>query len=123
MLNLRGLGQISYSVSDVARTTAFFRDVLGVPFLFSPGPDMAFFDLWGTRLFVESGGSEPGTNSVLYFRVGSIEACYTALEGKVDFFDAPHLIATLPDHELWMFFIRDPDGQLIGFMEERPLPA
>ena len=30
-------------------------------------------------------------------------------------------IAKMPDHELWMGFLRDPDENLIGIMAELPL--
>ena len=32
---------------------------------------------------------------------------------------APQLTAKMPDHELWAAFVRDPDGNLIGLMEEK----
>ena len=31
----------------------------------------------------------------------------------------PQLAAKMPDHELWTGFVRDPDGNLIGLMEEK----
>ena len=31
---------------------------------------------------------------------------------------APQLTAKMPDHELWMAFVRDPDGNLVGLMSE-----
>jgi len=114
MPKLNGLGQIAYHVTDVAATAAFFRDKLNLPFLFSAGPGMSFFDLWGVRLMVSEG--EAGKTGTLYFSVDDIDE---AFKSDLEFVDEPHLIAKMPDHDLWMVFFKDPDGNLIGFMEER----
>lgn len=117
---MNGLGQIAYHVSDVARSTEFFRDKLGLPFLFAAGPGLAFFDLWGVRLMLESGAKqENGSNGCLYFKVDNVDRTFANFQGKLDFVDEPHLIARMPDHELWMVFFRDPDDNLLAFMEER----
>ncbi len=120
MVQLQGLGQIALTVSDVEASTKFYRDVLSLPFLFAAGPSLAFFDLGSVRLMLTA--PENGStlqNSVLYYRCSNLDAAYQALVGSAEVIDAPHLIAKMPDHELWMFFIRDPDGNLIGLMEER----
>ena len=58
--------------------------------------------------------------SVLYFKVADIDAAYTDLGAKgVEFIDAPHLIAKLPDHELWMAFFRDSEGNTFALMHEK----
>ncbi|HEY0780336.1 MAG TPA: VOC family protein [Gemmatirosa sp.] len=127
---LTGIGQIAVVAADVARATAFYRDVLGLPFLFAaPGPDgapaLAFFDAGGVRLMLTpteaptDGGRAPGT-SVLYYRTADLDATYAAVvaRGAVPA-GAPHLIARMPDHELWMGFIRDSEGNLLGLMSER----
>ena len=46
-----GLGQISIIAHDLPRATAFYRDVLGLPLLFTAGV-LAFFDCCGVRLFL-----------------------------------------------------------------------
>lgn len=121
MPHAQRLGQIAFNVADVAEAMRLFRDVLGVPFLFAPYPGLAFFDLWGVRLMVAAleDGQEPGRNSVLYFQVPSIDQAYADLKDQLAFVDEPHLIAKMPDHELWMVFFRDAEENLLGFMEER----
>jgi catechol 2,3-dioxygenase-like lactoylglutathione lyase family enzyme len=119
---LRSLGQIHVSVSDVDRAVAFYRDVLGVPFLFQvPGQSMAFFDLDGVRLYLGAPEDEAyRSRAMLYFRVDDLEGAVTALrERGVPFDSEPHLIAHMDDHDLWMAFCHDPDGNNLALMEER----
>jgi catechol 2,3-dioxygenase-like lactoylglutathione lyase family enzyme len=119
---LSALGQIHLSVSDIDRAVAFYRDTLGVPFLFRvPGQPMAFFDLEGVRLYLGVPESEAfRSQGMLYFRVEDLDVAVSALrERGVDFLDDPHLIARMDDHDLWMAFFRDPDGNNLALMEER----
>jgi catechol 2,3-dioxygenase-like lactoylglutathione lyase family enzyme len=121
-VRLNRIGQIAIPVADVERATAFYRDVLGMRFLFSAPPALAFFDCGGIRLMLDS-AAPAGTerhSSIIYYRVMDLDAAYEALRTwGVAFEAAPHLIARMPDHELWMAFLRDPDGNLIGLMSER----
>ena len=105
---------------DLARATAFYTDVLGLRHLFSAGT-MAFYDCGGTRLMLGMASSpeydHPG--SVLYFRVGDIHAAHrTLLDRGVAFKGAPHLVAKMPDHELWMAFFGDTEGNTLALMAE-----
>ena len=116
------IGQIAYTVRDVEKMTVFFRDVLGLTFLFPAGPNLAFFSAGGVRLMLSTpqGAGEAGKNSTLYFKVNDVAAAHAAIVGRGAANErAPQLTAKMPDHELWMAFIRDPDGNLIGLMEER----
>jgi predicted enzyme related to lactoylglutathione lyase len=110
-------------VSNVDKALAFYRDVLGLIFLFSAGPNLAFLDAAGTRIMLTTseGSGAIGQNSVLYFKVSDIAAVHAALveRGAKDE-RAPQLAAKMPDHELWTGFLRDPDGNLVGLMEEKP---
>ena len=119
-VGLGTLGQIAMPVRDLDRATAFYRDALGVRFLFAV-PGLAFFDCDGIRLMLsvpESAGSD-GAGSVLYFRVDDLGASVAALADRgVAFIDEPHLIATMPDHELWMAFFRDSEGNTLALMSE-----
>ena len=128
------IGQIAVVVADVARAIAFYGDVLGLPFLFAaPGADgapaLAFFDAGGVRLMLTrteaqaDGGAAPGT-SVIYYRTADLDATYaTAVARGAAPAGAPHLIARMPDHELWMAFVRDSEQNLLGLMSERPHAA
>jgi methylmalonyl-CoA/ethylmalonyl-CoA epimerase len=123
-VKLSSLGQIALTVKDVKASTAFYRDKLGLPFLFAAPPALAFFNLNGIRLMLsepEAGQTLAG-NSTLYFNVADIQAAYEELRGRgVPFDEAPHLIARLATTEVWMAFFRDPDGNLMGIMSEIPL--
>jgi methylmalonyl-CoA/ethylmalonyl-CoA epimerase len=121
-VRLASLGQIALTVHDLDRAVAFYRDTLGVPHLFTVPPRLAFFDCDGVRLMLGlPEGDEPGRpGAILYFRVTGIEESHRALVARgVSFTHAPHLIARMPDHELWMAFFRDPDGNSLALMEEK----
>ncbi len=115
------IGQIAIVCSDVARATAFYRDVLGLRFLFAAGPKLAFFDCGGVRLMLDANDGEVETGtSVLYYFVANIDATYDELSGKgVQFLEKPHMIARMPDHELWLAAFRDSEENVLGIMEER----
>jgi predicted enzyme related to lactoylglutathione lyase len=119
---LSEIGQIAITVSDVAKATTFYRDVLGLKFLFGAGPNLAFLQAGGVRLMLSTpqGHGEPGKNSILYFKVKEIAATHAAVvaRGAKNERD-PALTAKMPDHELWIGFVRDPDGNLVGLMEEK----
>jgi catechol 2,3-dioxygenase-like lactoylglutathione lyase family enzyme len=125
-MDIIGLGQVALSVSDVARSTAFYRDTVGLQFLFAAGPSLAFLDLGNARLMLSApeGAFAPGSSTVLYLRVADITASHAAMRGRgVTFVDAPHLVAPMPDHDLWMCFFHDPDGHTLALMCERPKGA
>jgi methylmalonyl-CoA/ethylmalonyl-CoA epimerase len=122
LASLGPIGQIALPVRDPERATAFYRDTLRLPFLFAV-PPLAFFDCGGVRLML----SVPETpelappGSVIYFRVPDIAAAHADLSARgVAFRDAPHLIARLSDHELWMAFFDDTEGNLLALMGELP---
>ena len=118
---LSQIGQIALVVSDVAHATAFYRDVLGLKFLFTAPPNLAFFGAGSVRVMLTTpqGHGEIGKNSVVYFKVDDIEATYAAIVTRGARSErAPAMIAKMPDHDLWMAFVRDPDGNLIGLMSE-----
>jgi catechol 2,3-dioxygenase-like lactoylglutathione lyase family enzyme len=117
------LGQVALTVADVPRAVDFYRDALGLPLLFQAPPGLAFFDCGGIRLMLSQpeGDFKPGSSSsVLYFRIADIEGMHRAFSSRgVKFIDEPHLIAKMPDHELWMCFFKDPDGNALALMEEK----
>jgi len=118
------VGQIALVCKDVARATAFYRDTLGVRFLFSAGPTLSFFDAGGVRLMLSPAeGAGIGT-SVLYYFVTDIEGTKTALAEKgVKFMGEPHLIARMPDHDLWLAEFRDSEDNVCALMEEKRTPS
>ena len=119
---IQGLMQIALTVSDVEKSTTFYRDALGLKFLFAAGPGLAFFDIGGVRLMLSKpeGRFKPGNSSVLYLRVGDILGAYRDMTARgVKFDDEPHFIAKMPDHDLWLASFRDPDGNTLALMCER----
>jgi methylmalonyl-CoA/ethylmalonyl-CoA epimerase len=119
---LAEIGQIAVPVADVDRAIAFYRDVLGMRFLFKAPPGLGFFDCAGVRLLLDAPAkqAQPSAGcSVIYYKVADIEGTFATLSGRGVIFEGkPHLIAKLPDHDLWMAFFRDPDGNLLALMSE-----
>ena len=118
-LSIWSLGQISMRAIDIERAKAYYRDVLGVPFLFDV-PKMAFFDLDGVRLMLavpEGAHDHPG--SILYFRVPDLDQAHSVLTSRgVEFDSDPTMIADMEDHELWMASFKDTEGNQLALMSE-----
>jgi methylmalonyl-CoA/ethylmalonyl-CoA epimerase len=115
------LGQVQIRAHDVKRATMFYQDVLGLKLLFEAPPGLAFFDCGGVRLMIDR-PEKPEfdhPSSVLYFAVPDIQAAHAQLkQSGVHFEGEPHLIARMPDHDLWMAFFRDPEDNLMALMSE-----
>jgi methylmalonyl-CoA/ethylmalonyl-CoA epimerase len=118
------IGQIAINVYDVDRAVAYYRDVLGMRFLFSAGPTMAFFDCGGVRLMLGV-ASEPRYDhpaSILYYKVDDIQSAFASLKARGALVERePGLTAHLGTHELWIGFLRDPEGNVLGLMSEVPV--
>ncbi len=112
--------QIAQRVHDTDRAVGFYRDVLGVPLLFTAPPSLAFFDCGGVRLMLSPpspGFDHPG--SVLYFAVDDIRAAAEGLEARgVTFTTPPAKIATLADREVWLAAFTDSEGNPLALMSE-----
>jgi catechol 2,3-dioxygenase-like lactoylglutathione lyase family enzyme len=117
------IGQASINIHDVDKAVAFYRDTLGMRFLFQAGPKMAFFDCGGVRLML-SLPEKPEfdhPSSIFYFKVTDIQAVAATLQARgVTFETPPHRIAAMPDHDLWMAFFHDVDRNLLALMSEVP---
>ena len=121
-VGLDTIGQIAVPVQDLARAVAFYRDTLGMQFLFQV-PNMAFFDCSGIRLMLglPESPEEAGPASIIYFKVADIQATFEAFEQRgTNFIAAPHLVADMPDHELWMAFFQDSEANTLALMSEVP---
>jgi len=119
-VKLGAIGQIARSVSDIALSETWYRDVLGLPHLFTFG-ELAFFACGGTRLYLQQGEAKP--ESILYFEVSDIHAAHGALAAKgAEFVSAPHLVHRHPDgSEEWMAFFNDPDGRPLALKSLAPV--
>ena len=118
---LTRIAQIAIAVKDLDRAIAFYRDVLGLQFLFQAPPGLAFFNVDGVRLMLglpESGGDAKDQHtSVLYYQTADIHASTAALKGRgVAFESEPHKVANLGKVDLWMAFCRDSEGNLLGVL-------
>lgn len=119
IVHLDRIGQIALTVADLAEAKRFYGETLGMKFLFDAGT-MAFYQCGDIRLMI--GLSEtpvtPG-GTILYFKVNELEAVCAALKAQsVELMQDAHLIANMPDHDLWMAFVKDPSGNVLGLMSE-----
>lgn len=115
---LNEIGQIAIVVKDIARATSFYRDKLGMKYLFAAG-NLAFFDCGGIRLMLSLPEQAQSGNSIIYFKVPNIQEAQRQMQSRgVQFEDEPHLIARMPDHDLWMTHFRDSEGTLLSMMSE-----
>jgi methylmalonyl-CoA/ethylmalonyl-CoA epimerase len=124
-IGISGIGQIAVNVHDIDRAIAFYRDVLGLKFLFQ-APNMAFFDCGGIRLMLGL-PDKPELDhpaSILYYRVDDIAAAHASLRSRdVRFEHEPRKVHEDERHELWLAFFRDPDGNPVALMSEVPRTA
>jgi catechol 2,3-dioxygenase-like lactoylglutathione lyase family enzyme len=122
-VRLGRIAQIALAVKDLPRSIEFYRERLGLPFLFE-APGLAFFQC-GEIMLMLSHPSSPEFDhpaAILYFEVADIESAHAALLSKdVSFIDNPHVVHRSPEMELWMAFFRDPDQNVLAIRMERKL--
>ena len=120
---LSSIGQIFVNVKDLDRAIAFYRDTLGMKFLFQAPPNMAFFDCGGIRLMLGI-ADRPELDhpaSIIYYKVADIEKVYQIFKARgVEFVIKPHLVAPMPTYDLWLADFRDSEGNLLALMSEVP---
>jgi methylmalonyl-CoA/ethylmalonyl-CoA epimerase len=121
-LNLSQIGQIALPTRDVDRAEAFYGETLGLRRLFRLG-DLVFFDCAGVRLMIEKAHDPENLppQGCIYFRCADLVLAVAELSRRgLTFTHAPHLIAAMDDHDLWMAFFTDPDGHTLALMQEAP---
>lgn len=113
------IGQIALTVDELPTATAYYRDVLGMKFLFD-APGMSFFDCGGIRLMLGiAEGSAEHPDTIIYYRVEDVEAACEVLRTRGATVERkPRPVHKAEDHELWLAFLRDPAGHLVGLMAE-----
>ena len=122
MIKLSRIGQIAVNVRDVKRAIAFYRDVLGMEFLFEV-PRMGFFNCDGIRLMLAESESPEFDHpaSIIYYGVDDIQQVFDTLsQVGVVFTSPPRKIATVGEYDLWMAFFQDMDNNVLGLMSEVP---
>jgi methylmalonyl-CoA/ethylmalonyl-CoA epimerase len=115
------LGQIQIRTYDVERAANFYENILGLKLLFKAPPGLAFFDCGGVRLMLDHPEKQEfdHASSILYFAVPDIQAAHATMKAQSVKFEAePHMIARMPDHDLWMTFFRDTEDNLLALMSE-----
>ena len=120
---LSRIGQIFVNVHDLDRAIAFYRDTLGMTYLFQAPPKMAFFDCGGIRLMlgVPDRPDLDHPASIIYYKVDDIERVYEIFKARgVEFVVKPHLVAPMPTYDLWLADFRDSEGNLLALMSEVP---
>jgi predicted enzyme related to lactoylglutathione lyase len=121
--SLSRIGQIFVNVKDLDRAIAFYRDTLGMTFLFQAPPAMAFFDCGDIRLMlgVPDKPELDHPASIIYYKVDDIEKVYEAFKlHGVAFVVKPHLVAPMPTYDLWLAEFRDSEGNVLALMSEVP---
>ena len=120
------VGQLLIPVDDFEKGVAFYRDILGLPFLFAAPPQMAFFSCGNVRLLVGvmPAGQTPQRGSAIYFQVPDIHSVFSSLKANgVHFRAEPHVVHRTPKSELWLVEFTDPDGNQLALMSEIALGA
>ena len=118
---LTRIAQIAIVVTDLGRAIAFYRDVLGLQFLFQAPPGLAFFNIDGVRLMLSLPEGETGS-TILYYQTADIHATTAAMKARGASFESePHKVATLGKVDLWMGFCRDSEGNMLGVLSEVPI--
>jgi len=119
IFGLSAIGQIGITVTDVGRAVEFYRDKLGIRFLFQ-ATKIALLDCGGVRLMLgPAESSQESFRSNIYFKVDDMEAAAAELRTRGVVFERdPHLVARMPGHDLWMAFFRDPDKNVLALMSE-----
>ncbi len=118
------VAQVMIPVDDFDKGVSFYRDVLGLPFLFAAPPQMAFFMCGSVRLLVGvmPAGQNAQRGSAIYFKVADIQAVYASLSAKgVSFVAAPHVVHRTANLELWLSEFKDPNGNQLALMAEAPV--
>ena len=118
---LSSIAQILVNAKDLERAIAFYRDTLGMKFLFQAPPNMAFFDCGGIRILVGIADRQEIDHpaSVIYYKVGDIQASYELLVSRgVEFIVKPHLVAPMPAYDLWLADFRDSEGNILALLSE-----
>ena len=120
---LNQIGQIFVNVKDLDRAIAFYRDILGMTFLFEAPPNMAFFDCGGIRLMLGI-ADRPDLDhpaSIIYYKVDDIDrVCEVFHSRGVEFIVKPHLVAPMPTYDLWLADFNDSEGNILALMSEVP---
>ncbi len=119
------LVQVAQYSSDLERSEAFYRSLLGTePAARFEPPGLLFFQLEGVRLLLDS----HAPRALIYLAVPSIADALARIGADSAVRVAEHLIFTHEDERLgpvateeWHAFVEDPDENPVGLVEFRPV--
>ena len=116
--------QIAVPVTDIAEATRFYRDVLGMRHLFDAPPQLSFFDCGGVQLMLsgpEASGKDDQQRPIIYYDVADIKGTHAKLTAAgAATIEQPHMIARMGGREIWIGFISDGQGNMVGLMGDVP---
>lgn len=115
--------QIAVPVTDIVEATRFYRDLLGMRHLFDAPPQLSFFDCGGVQLMLsgpEGGGKEADRQRpIIYYDVADIKATHAKLTASgAATIQQPHMIARMAGREIWIGFVSDGQGNMVGLMSD-----
>lgn len=125
-MTVNGLRQVAQHVEDLDRAITFYGEVVGLELIarFDP-PGIAFFDLGGVRLLLESGAPP----SLLYLHVDDVGSeterlraagVHIEAEPHIIFVDAAGQFGPAGEGEEMSFF-RDSEGNLLALAGRRTI--
>ena len=118
---LSQIGQIAVTVQDLDRAVRFYRDVLGMKFLFQAPPALAFFSAGDVRLMLNVPENKKFDHpaSIIYYKVSDVHEAHRILsERGVAFVGAPHVVHRTDAYELWMADFHDSENNVLVLMSE-----
>ena len=124
--SLDRIGQIAVVVKDLPNAVVFYRDILGMKFLFEAPPQLAFFDCGGIRIMLTTAESPELDRpaGIIYYTVPDIQAAAALLKSRgVEFITEPHIVATMAHADLWLADFRDSSQNILVLMSEVPRRA
>ena len=117
------IGQLMIPVENFEKGLAFYRETLGLKFLFAAPPQMAFFDCGGVRIMLGV-ADKPELDhpaSIVYYKVDDIEKVAEVFKARgVEFILDPRLVAPMPTYDLWLADFKDSEGNILALMSEVP---
>jgi predicted enzyme related to lactoylglutathione lyase len=119
---IQGIVQIHLPVKSLKAATEYYRDTLGLAFMFEAS-GMAFFNVNGVRLMIgeiTKPDQKPGSG-IIYFNVADVRKASAELERKGVAFVLPiETVNRTPTHDLLLHIFKDPDGNFLALMGESP---
>jgi len=118
---LSAIAQVALRVHDIPRAAAFYRDTLGIPFLFE-APGMVFFQAGDIRLMLGLPEKQTGAHSsIVYFSVEDMNTAYrTLVDRGVAFAHEPRIVHRGRKTDVWLAHFQDPDRNELALLCETP---